>query len=193
MNEFTMLRERAREQRDKAIALARSTYETALNQITALENILLERGKPKVRRISDCIGAVMPTDKAFTVEDIQERLQATYPTRIWNKAVVSNHITHLKNRGVLKRVSKPKRNHNARYAVQGLKVDSGAFGDKALSDVMHELLTEPMRPVELAVKVLEAGYETAMNRTNMRVAINRVLRTNGGFRKLAGGKWGRRE
>lgn len=91
-----MLRQRAREQRDQAIAQAKATYETALNQITALENVLLDRGKPKVKRISDCIRAVMPTDRPFTVEDVTELLQASYPTRIWNKHVVSNHLTHFR-------------------------------------------------------------------------------------------------
>jgi len=186
-----MLRDRARDQRDAAIKLARSTYETALNQITALENILLERGKPKVRRISDCVGSVMPVDRPFTIEEITERLQAMFPARIWNKAVVSNHITHMRQRGVVYRVSKPKRGHNAVYAAKGVQVPASAFGDKPLSDVMSELLTEPMRPVELAVRVLESGYETSMSRDNMRVTICRVLRTNGGFRKVAGGKWTR--
>jgi hypothetical protein len=189
MNEFTMLRARAREQRDNAIALARSTYETALNQITALENVLLERGKPKIKRISDCIGAVMPTDRPFTVEDIQELLQAAHPTRIWNKAVVSNHIGHMRNRGVIYRARKPKRGHNAVYAAKGVKVATSAFGDKPLSEVMLELLTEPMRPVELAVRILESDYDTNMSRENMRTTVSRLLRTNGSFRKVGGGKW----
>lgn len=54
---------------------------------------------------------------------------------------------------------------------------------------MRELLTEPMRPVELAVLILESDYDTNMNRDNMRIAVSRILRTNVAFQKVGGGKW----
>src|SRR5688572_22405862 len=52
MNEFTALRQRAKERRDQAIRLARQNYEHAMNAIGDLENRLLDRGKPKSKRIA---------------------------------------------------------------------------------------------------------------------------------------------
>src|SRR4051812_32081773 len=121
MNEFTLLRARAKERRDQAISLARSDYEQAMAAIGELENRLLDRGKPKVKRVSDCVREVMPTDRAFTSEDILEALQAFDPTRVWNRWPVTNAICAMRKRGVIYRVRKCKMGQRAMYAAKGVK------------------------------------------------------------------------
>lgn len=175
MNEFTALRARAREQRDKAIAQAKQNYAEALERIAVLENSLLERDKPKVRRTSDCISRVLPTDKPFTVDDILEALEAHDPSRVWSKKAVCNHITNLRKRGIVYRVRKPKLGVSAIYARKGVSVAPSKLGDKSLVEVMRSILKSPMTAMELTVAVLEAGYETSMSRQDLRGTIRREL------------------
>jgi hypothetical protein len=132
MNEFSAIRARARERRDSAIKQARTEYAESLNQIAAPEDRLLQQARPKFRRVTDCIARVIPSDKHFTIDDVMEALEALDPARNWHRPVVTNHITHLRNRGVLYRVRKPKMGTNAIYARKVVPAPPSTFGDKPL-------------------------------------------------------------
>jgi hypothetical protein len=93
MQEFTALRARAKERRDQAIRVARLEYEQAMSQIAELENRLLDRGKPKVKLLVDCVRQVMPTTEPFTIQQLMEALEALDPARIWKRVAVGNIIT----------------------------------------------------------------------------------------------------
>src|SRR5438105_760429 len=115
MNEFTKLRERAREKRDKAIALARSEYAATLVQIATLEQDLLGKVSTRYKRISACIESVIPRDRPFNTTDIMTALEALDPGRVWRKRAVDSHIFRLRERGLVRRMRKAKGTEPAVY------------------------------------------------------------------------------
>jgi hypothetical protein len=192
MNEFTALRARAKERRDQAIRVARLSYEAAMSAIAELENRLLDRGKPKVKRVCDALREVMPTDKPFTIQELMEALQVLDPSRIWKHTAVSNILTAWRKRGVIYRVRKPKLGGCAIYAAKGVKAPAPKLGDASLVEVMQAVATKPMTPTEIMVAVLEAGYETSMARKTLQSHIGKILR-RGRFENCENGKWAARK
>lgn len=187
MHEFTALRARAKERRDQAIRVARLSYEQTISQIAELENRLLDRGKPKIKLLVDCVREVMPTDRPFTIQEVMESLEVLDPARIWKRVAVGNIITAMRKRGIIYRVRKPKLGQNAIYAAKGVKAAAPKLGDASLVDVMHSVCTRPMTPTEVMVAVLEAGYETSMARKTMQAHVSKILR-RGRF-AAQDGKW----
>jgi hypothetical protein len=88
--------DRAIEQRDKAIAHARSEYAATLVAIVALEQDL--RGKESSRRktISSCIESLIPKDRPFTTMDAAASLEALDNARVWRTRSIDRHISRLR-------------------------------------------------------------------------------------------------
>jgi hypothetical protein len=189
MNEFNDLRKRAREKRDKAIAQARQDYAETLGRIAALEQDLLGRDLSTHRKISVCIERVIPQDREFTTADIMAGLEALDPGRVWRKRSIDNHISRLRERGLVRRVRKAKGTEPAIYARVGAKVTERPFQDMTLRQVIKVVLGDrAMNETELTVAMREAGYDSTMTPQALRNAVGVELRKNAGFRKTDG-KW----
>ncbi|MBW3599148.1 MAG: hypothetical protein KY475_17995 [Planctomycetes bacterium] len=190
MNEFIELRKRAREKRDKAIDQARKEYNETLVRIAALEQDLLGKEVSSHKRISACIDRVIPSDRPFTTVDIMTALEALDGGRAWRKRSVDHHIYRLRERGLLRRLRKSRKTEPAVYVRIGVKVEESPFQGMTLREVMRATLAErPMNATELAVAMLDAGYETMQSPQAFRNAVRNELRNpKGGFRKR-GDKW----
>lgn len=189
MKEFTTLRTRAREKRDKAIDRIRADYSETLVQISKLEHALLGRVISSTKKVSACIEYVIPTDRTFNTTDVMTSLEALDPGRVWKKASVNGHISVLREKGIVRRVKKSRNNSPAVYARIGVKVDPVPFEGQTLTQVVATVLSErKLNQTELVVAILEAGYETAMLPQTLRNAVGLILRKSGLFRTDAG-KW----
>ena len=187
MKEFIALRARARDKRDKAIAHAKTEYESTLVQIAALEQDLLGRESSRHKKISACVESVIPNDRPFTTVDILAGLEAIDPGRVWRKRSIDNHLSRLRDRGLVRRMRKSKGLEPALYVRVGADVAKLPFEDMTLPEVIRAVLTQPMTQTELVVRMLEAGYETTMSKPMLRNAVGVELRKDGFG--CEGGKW----
>lgn len=189
MNEFTILRQRAREKRDKAIDLIRKQYADTLQKIAVLEQDMTGRLPADHRSMASCIEAVIPTDREFTTRDIMASLEAMDTNRDWSMRGIVSHISTLRERGLVKRLRKSKNTEPAVYVRIGVEVKPEPFQDMTLVEVVAQVLGDgPLTLTELAVRILEQGYVTTMRKPGLRTAIGTVLRKNPQFREQ-GGKW----
>jgi len=187
-NEFNALRQRARDKRDKAIAEARREYEAQLVQIAALEQDLLGKVSSRYKKISAAIESVIPRESEFTTGYILAGLEALDPRRTWRKRSIDNHISRLRERGLIKRLKRATVHEPAVYARTEAPVKSAPLDDMTLLEVIGKVLgMRPMTTTEVCVAVLEAGYQTTMAKTALRNHVTRQL-SRGGFR-CEGGKW----
>ncbi len=187
MNEFTKLRTLAREKRDKLLARVRAEYDSTLVQIAALERELLNRELTKHKTLAECVAALMPSDRPFTVRDIMIGLEAMDDGRIWRRKSVDYHFSKLRELGVIRRIKRASVHEPAQYVKGDLQAKAVPLDDMTLEQTMHKALTRPMTSTELTVAVIEAGYQTAMKPNTLRSVVMRLLR-QGGF-KRDGGKW----
>lgn len=191
MKEFIELRRKAREKRDRAIGQARKDYSETLVRIAALEQDLLGRDLSSHKQISACIDRVIPTDREFTTVDIMTALEALDSARTWRKRSVDSHISRLRERGLVRRVRKARKTEPAIYARAGVKTAPRAFEGQTLKQVIEGTLAGgAMTQTELAVAMLEAGYETTMTPRAFRTAVGVVLRGNAGRFRQESVKWG---
>jgi hypothetical protein len=189
MNSFTRLREQARLKRDKAITEVRAEYAATLKKIAELEQDLLGAKPARHRSIASCINLVIPTDRAFTTVDIMTALEALDAGRVWRKRSIDNHISRLRDRGIVRRLRKSQNTEPALYARVGVVVEPLPFEDMTLREVIAAILKDrPLRQTELAVVMLEAGYRTTMDVRALRTAVGVELR-RGPFEKCADGRW----
>jgi DNA-binding transcriptional ArsR family regulator len=188
--EFTKLRTLARQKRDRAIAHAHSEFEATMAQIAAIEQDLLGKESSRHHKISACIERSIPRDQTFTVSSILKALEAMDPARVWRRRSVEHHITRLREKGIVRRVQRSKMSQGAVYALADAKIgdDPVPFQQLTLREAVSQVLTRPMTSVEIALALLEAGYETAMDRIALRTAISATLRKSDKF-KEEGGKW----
>jgi DNA-binding transcriptional ArsR family regulator len=190
MNAFIELRKHARDKRDKALAAARKDYATTLVRIAALEQDILGRELSTHKTISGCINRVLPTDRAFTTVDVMTALEALDPGRAWRKRAIDNHISRLRDRGVVTRLRKSNGTEPAIYARNGVEVAPLPFQGKTLLEVAGEVLGDrSLTLTELVVDVLEAGYVTKMTPKVLRSSMGAMLRKESGRFRVEGGSW----
>ena len=183
------LAHRAREKRDRAIADARSEYEQTLTAIAALEHGLTGRRRAP-RRISACIESVIPRTEPFTSTEILAALEALDSSRVWHKWTVDNHITKLRAKGIIRRISRHKGHQRALYVRADANVPAMPFENMTLPEVIRAILTEPMTQTELVVRMREAGFDSTMDNRVLRNVVGEELRTPGNwFQRVDGGKW----
>jgi len=173
--EFIALRARARAKRDKLIAEARSEYEYQLVQIAKLEQDLLGKVSSRYKKISAAIESVLPLDRTFTTEDVMAALEALDPRRAWRKRSIDNHISRLRERGLVKRIKRSNVRECAVYARVEFPVKVSPLGDMTLLQAIGTVMTRPMTTTEIVVAVLESGYETTMPRSVFRNAVTKEL------------------
>ena len=193
MEDFNSIRKRARERREKSIKQARVEYAETLARIAELEQDLLGRQPVKYKSIASCVEAVIPTDRTFTSADIMAGLEALGSGRVWRKRSVDNHISQLRGRGIVKRIRRVRNGQLALYALADLDTEPVPFEGMDLAACVSLVLRDadgPMRPTEVAVALLEHGYETSMDRGGLRNAVCAVLRDEGRFVRGEDGKWG---
>lgn len=174
---FKQLRAQARERRDKALNRARDEYAATLVRIAELEQDLLGRDPSTHKSIASCIDTVIPTDGTFTTVDVMAALEALDPRRNWRKRSVDNHISRLRNRGIVRRVKKSQNHRPAIYARIGVEVAPLPFEDMTLPDVVAVVLKDrgPLTQTELVVAMIEAGYQSTMAPKTLRNAVGRAL------------------
>lgn len=190
MNEFIELRSRAREKRDKAIKEAYAAYEASLTRIAELEQDLLGRDPVNTKSIAACIDSVLPTDRTFTTVDVMAALEALDPTRPWRKRSLDNRIAQLRRAGVVRRLKKSQNRNPAVYVRVGVSVESLPFEDKTLPEVIAEVLGDRcLNRTELAVAMIEAGYQTTMKPRALSHAVGVELRQYQQRFRQVGDKW----
>jgi hypothetical protein len=185
-NEFNALRARARQKRDAALAEIQADYQAALVQIARLEQDLLGKVRSRYRKISAAIEAVIPKDGTFTTADILVSLEALDSRRYWRKRFIDNHISRLRERGLIKRIKRATIHEPAVYVRAGSTAKVVPLGDMTLLEAIGSVLTEPLTTTEIVVAVLEAGCHTTMNRTHLRQHVRREM---GKHFKQDGGRW----
>jgi hypothetical protein len=186
-NEFTALRKRAKDKRDKGIAILRDEYERALAQIAALEQDLLGMRPANYRKIVDAVNAVIPKTAEFTMPDVMAGLEALDPRRAWRRRSVDWVIVRMRKRGTITRLKRANIHEPAVYVRSEAAPPKTGLDDMTLLEVIGKVLVRPMTTTEVVVAVLEAGYQTTMGRTHLRNHVTRLL-NRGGFKQDAG-KW----
>ncbi|MDP6558243.1 MAG: hypothetical protein QGG71_26505 [Pirellulaceae bacterium] len=189
MKEFSALRTKARERRDKAIKRARDEYAETLVRIANLEQDLVGRDSSTHLKISEAIERVIPDDRTFTTVDVIAGLEALDPGRVWRKRSIDNHISRLRDKGLVRRIKKSKNTEPAVYARMGVEVEAVPFEDMTLPEVIAATLAEPMTQTELVVAIMEAGYDTTMSRRALRDAVGMELRKARKRFSADHGKW----
>ncbi len=192
MKEINALRKRAIERRNRAIAKARADYKATLTRLAELEQDLYGIKPVAHKTVAACIDSVIPSDRAFTTADVMAGLEALDNGREWRKRSIDNHLSRLRERGIVKRVKRARKGNLAIYARADLDMEPVAFQDMELWEVMALILRdsdEPMTAIELTVALIEAGYETSMTRQHLRNTVGRMLAERGEFER-DGEAWG---
>jgi predicted transcriptional regulator len=186
MSDFIKLRQLARSVRDKKIEQAREECEATIAQIADLEKALCGTNRVRHPRANAAIEAAMPSDRPFTTEDIAKKLLALEPNREWSRHTINTHIARLRERGILKRISRPGAKQRATYARADLPIKADS---RTLGEIIAVVVTRPMTLTEIAVAVKEAGYRTSQTGRHLRNHVARGLR-EGGYRQ-DGERWSR--
>jgi hypothetical protein len=183
---------KARDNRDRTIHKAREEYAATLTAIATLEQDLLGRESSRHKSIASCINRVVPADRQFTTVDIMAALEALDPRRVWRKRSVDSHISRLRDRGIVRRLSRAKgMNEPAVYIRVGVTAPSLPFEGMTLPEVIAEVLRgRSMALTEIAVAMLEAGYQTNMTPKSLRDAVGVSMRKNGKLFRQVGTRWG---
>lgn len=185
-NKFNALRTIARERRDKALAEIQAEYAANIVAIAKLEQDLCGKVSTRHKTISSAVESVIPSDRSFTTEDILAALEAKDPGRVWRKRSLDSHIQRLRERGLLKRLSKANGNERAVYA----RSDLGPEGEsRPIAEYIAQVLVKPMTVTEVTLAILEAGFKTRMTRQYLRNYVGRELRERGYMR--TGDRWGK--
>ncbi len=116
---------------------------------------------------------MIPADRQFTTVDVLASLEAFDPRGNWRKRSIDHHVSRLRARGLVKRLSKAKgTGEPAIYVRAGAAVEPFPFDDQTMMEVPREVLGDKrMTMTELAVAMLEAGYRTTMKPKALRTAL----------------------
>ncbi|HTQ41006.1 MAG TPA: hypothetical protein VMJ32_18470 [Pirellulales bacterium] len=190
MEAFNELRRKAREKRDKAIYAIKDAYETTLVRIAALEQDILGKDLSGHKSIAECINSVLPSDREFTTVDVMASLEAMNSRRVWQRHSIDSHISRLRERGIVKRLTKAKGPQPAVYVRVGVDHQPAPFEDMRLVDVAAQVLQgRSLNITELAVSMLEQGYRTTMTQRGLRNALAVAMKKNRGWFAERSGKW----
>lgn len=185
MNEFAALRTH-KSRRDKLIQEARDEYESSLLEIAKLEQNLTGKHPAKYHRIGACIEQVIPRGETFTTKDILIGLEALDSRRYWRVRSVNSHISTLRDRGIIKRLSRPNINAPAVYVRADADVEPSPVANLSLLSVIKSVLKRPMTTMDVVFAVREAGYQTTMTE---KAFYKRVVTELGRGVKRDGSKW----
>lgn len=189
MKEFSALRAKARENRDRVINLTRAEYAQRMAEIDSLE-MSLKGPRKRDRAVRASVSAAIPSDREFTQADVMAVLEAMDPSRIWTTKSVEHSLFRMRHKGLIRRVSRHGNGRPAVYVRVDVPTRKRAFEDMTLVEVMAAVLADrAMTQTELVVAMLEAGYETTMSRKALRMEVTTILRKGTGRFKTDGDKW----
>ena len=85
----------------------------------------------------------------------------------------------LRERGVIRRLRRHKGHHLAQYVRVGVQADEQPFDNRTMTEVIEEVLgSRNLNQTEIAVAMLEAGYQTTMSPKRLRDAVGVKLRAD---------------
>jgi len=142
MQAFTDIRRKALEKREKAIALARQEYAETLARIAAIEQDILGRDSSTHKSISSAVYNILPQDRPFTLDDLMASLEGIAPGRLWRRRSVDSVVFRLREKGILRRLRRSKKNDPAIYVRVGVKVEQRPFENMTIKEVASQLLAE---------------------------------------------------
>lgn len=172
MNAYKQLRDKAKARRDRIIDQAKGEYQRTLEIIAELETRLNAKPPRKKARsnyvkLVDLIYSVLPSDRPFCLNDVIGFVAAADPNRRPSKGSVCTNLNRMLHAGSIKRVSYSQHNKPALFALPELEIEC----EKTMLDWAKEVEGwETMEPVEIMVRMAEAGYE-------MEVAPNDAVRS----------------
>ena len=160
MNEFRTLREVAAAKRDAAIKRAKDEYSLTVQKIAELESRIgpkrRPRGNAKKPTLADLIYSVLPDDRTFTIDDVCGLVKQAEPGRDRTRATISTNVNRMLHARAIKRVRRATAGKPALFAL----IDYDAPEARTMLDWAKEVEGwETMEPVELMVKMTEAGFE----------------------------------
>lgn len=176
MDTFKQLREIAAKKRDDAIDRAKADYRAAIEQIAKLETDLRPRQprgtKKRKIRLVDLIHDNLPTDRAFSFADVTGILESIPNARSYAKGSINMTISRLLKAGDIKRVRYAGHGKSALYALPDVNID----GEKTMLEWAREVDGwRDMDPVELMVKMTEAGYEMEVEPSKAVASLDREV------------------
>ena len=162
MEAFKQLRAAAAEKRDNAIRSAKAEHALTVQKIAELESRIgpkrRPRGNARKPTLADLIYSVLPDDRTFTIDDVCGLVQSAEPDRERSKATIGTNINRILHAGSIKRVRRSTAGKPAIFAL----IDFDAPEARTMLDWAKEVDGwQAMEPVELMVKMTEAGYEMA--------------------------------
>ena len=164
MNTYQQLRKIAAKKRDDAIKAAKLEYNETIQKIAELETRLKiqRRPRPDARagrlRLADHVYDAIPDDRTFTLNDLIGTLKASHPDRKWIKQSVNVAVNRFLKAGAIKRIAHAGHKRAAVFAFPHIDEQ----GAKTLADWAIEVLEshgEPLKPVEVLVRMTENGFE----------------------------------
>lgn len=192
MDNFSELKQLARDKRDAAIAAVKAEYRKELVSINELQKSLTEkpslkgRPKPEVPMWAQIMD-VVPTDANFTVPELPDllNLPASETPR------VRTTIDRLINRRELKRIRRGRRGTPALFAVDSFGPPTNPLNDMSQIDAAEAVLRSAGRPMtltELVVDMLERGYEPVSGKLKLRKSLGATMTRSVQFVRQ-GEKW----
>lgn len=191
MQAFNELRHQARIKRDKALAKIHEDYAATIARIAVVEQDLLGLKPPGHKPISECVARVLPTDRVFTIDDVVTALQVLEPRRNWRKWSIGHVLGQLREKGLVRRVTRSKVGMAATYARIGVPIEDDPYRDVLLVDVVAEVLEKAGRPLnltEVTVAVQGTGYKSSASTKNLRGSVSGALSKDARF-IVDLGKW----
>ena len=195
---FDHLRNLAKLKCDLDVEFARQTYKERLAQIDQMQVELgsivpTVVGQAKTRRKKGETKAIvvgcMPTDKAFTIDELMESLNQTIDN-VPNTGSVRNLVRAMKRNGELKQVVNKKSRLLKLYAFPD--VQAGKIVEP-LTKVVVEVLSQnnaPMRPIEICVWLVEQDRAIGGDPSAAVGQVLRTLRANPDrFKEVDDGYW----
>lgn len=183
MDAYDQLRQQARKKRDAVIMSARRECRDSIRKIDAISRRLsqaaLKRrakpGQPIIEMICDLI----PQDRTFTFGEIVEQLQDADPGRDFNVPSLRTFFQKLRDRGIIRRVSKVD-GGCVLWAATGHVIPDGPFGAMSLVDVAELVLRDagPLWPTELVLTIQERGYRTDADPRKLLNSLQTSLKRN---------------
>lgn len=192
MKAFLELRKAALDKRDAAIRQVRDEYAATIKRIAELEQDIKGSAPSDHKTIAQCVQEVIPYGRTFTTVDIMAGLEAMAPHRIWRKHSIITRLTVLQEKGVIKRISRPKGGEPAVYARIDVEVDTQPFGDLSLQEAIATLLADrpSITQTDIIVALVESGYQTTMNKEALRNAVGTAMRNHPErFKRQNGNRW----
>lgn len=183
MDAYETLRRQAQDKRDAAIMAARKECRDSIRKINAIScrvgQVTPKRratpGQPIIEMICDLI----PQDRTFTFGEIVEQLQAVDPGRDFNLPSLRTFFQKLRDRGMIRRVSKVD-GGCVLWAAAGFHVTDSPFGAMSLVDVAEAVLRDagPLWPTELVLTIRERGYRSDADPRKLLNSLQSSLKRN---------------